>query len=421
MANSVRFIHTGDLHLGSAFNSVPGDSTGGKMVLDATYATCASIVDIAIEHSVDFVVFAGDIYDNVKEMFFARNFFITQLERLSAHDIKAYLLYGNHDPQLEHQGSLPDMDNVFEFSAEQATVFEHQFKQGQCTLIGQSFSTSRVRENLAKEYPDAPMGKNSIGVLHTGLTKSTESNYAPCSLEDLAANPFTYWALGHTHNGGVVSEKPLAAYCSSPQALDINETGDHRVWLVELDSGAVVSHTPIPTGNITFAKLPVTISECSTASDAIEVICNTLTKNLNSTASALVVRLQFEGRRAIDLHAWDEFLNQDLAENMALRIENMNRNRNGSIFLDQKYIDNTSSKLNIDELALQNEFIGELVSLAREAENKAEFINQIKSEISTATKALSHTGESATFFELNYDAITEEALELLTYELMGEQ
>lgn len=420
MGNSVRFIHTGDLHLGSAFNSVPGDPSGGRMVLDATYATCTSIINLAIEHDVDFVVFAGDIYDNVKEMFFARNFLIGQLERLRDQKINAYLLYGNHDPRLDHQGALAPMENVFEFSDGHVTAFEHSFKNGTCTLVGQSFSTSRVRENLAQGYPDAPSGQNSVGVLHTGLSKSTESNYAPCSVQDITSNPFTYWALGHTHNGGIVSNQPLAAYCSSPQALDINETGDHHVWLVELDSGAVVSHTPIPTGNITFAKLSVDISDCCTASEVIEVICSTLVKNNADGANALVVRLQFEGRRAININTWDEFLTQDLMDSIALRIENMNRTRNNRIFLDQKYVDCTTSKLNIDELATQNELIGELVDLARGVENKAKFAEGIKSEISIATKALSHIGESATSFELDYAAVTEEALELLAYELMGE-
>ena len=44
----------------------------------------------------------------------------------------------------------------------------------------------------------------NIGLMHTSLAGAPGHDlYAPCTLADLAASGFDYWALGHIHSASV--------------------------------------------------------------------------------------------------------------------------------------------------------------------------------------------------------------------------
>ena len=65
MLDSIRFIHTGDLHLGSPLKAVGEISERlKKSLIESSYTAIKNIVDAALEHNVDFVLMCGDIYDN---------------------------------------------------------------------------------------------------------------------------------------------------------------------------------------------------------------------------------------------------------------------------------------------------------------------------------------------------------------------
>src|SRR3546814_8752094 len=68
----------------------------------------------------------------------------------------------------------------------------------QVAVHGQSFSTPAVTDNLVPSYPAAAEHHFNIGMLHTALAgRKGHADYAPCSLDDLKAKQYDYWALGH--------------------------------------------------------------------------------------------------------------------------------------------------------------------------------------------------------------------------------
>ena len=93
---------------------------------------------------------------------------------------------------------MPEGVNVF--SARKPETFT--LKELGVALHGQSFRQRDVTDNLAAAYPEPVDGVFNIGVLHTGMGgMGGHANYAPCTVDDLVAKGYDYWALGHVHQG----------------------------------------------------------------------------------------------------------------------------------------------------------------------------------------------------------------------------
>ena len=94
-------------------------------------------------------------------------------------------------------------------------------------IHGQSFARAAVTENLAAGYPDAVPGWVNIGLLHTGLTGlEGHERYAPCTIEDLRARGYDYWALGHIHTRRAHCDDPPVVFPGNPQGRHIRESGE---------------------------------------------------------------------------------------------------------------------------------------------------------------------------------------------------
>ena len=91
---SFKFIHTSDFQIGKVFRFVD-DATMG-LLQDARVGAISRIGKLAIEHNVNHVLVAGDIYD--KEALTTHS--LSQpLERMRLFpNIRWHLLPGNHDP-----------------------------------------------------------------------------------------------------------------------------------------------------------------------------------------------------------------------------------------------------------------------------------------------------------------------------------
>jgi DNA repair exonuclease SbcCD nuclease subunit len=84
-------------------------------------------------------------------------------------------------------------------------------------------------------------GAVNIGMMHTSLGGSPAHDpYAPCSIADLQATGFRYWALGHIHKRSVTEGDCMIVMPGNPQGRDINEAGPKSVSLVTVkDDGSI--------------------------------------------------------------------------------------------------------------------------------------------------------------------------------------
>ena len=243
-----KFLHAADLHLDSPlsgltrYEGVPVDE-----VRLATRTALTSLVDFAIEEGVAFVVIAGDIYDGDWPHFGTGLFFCAAMGRLKKAGIEVYLLYGNHDAESKLTKKLPLPPNVRSFGSRKSETFFHE--PTKTALHGRSYKDRDIFENLASTYPLREPGYFNIGVLHTALAGGQPNHepYAPCTVTELAAREYDYWALGHVHDFAIVSYEPHIVFSGNLQGRSIREMGAKGAVLVTVEDGAIaeVRHVPL--------------------------------------------------------------------------------------------------------------------------------------------------------------------------------
>lgn len=221
----MRFLHTADIHLDSplrglsAYPDAPAEQLRG-----ATREAFRQLVSTAIEERVDFVVIAGDLYDGDWPDFNTGLFFCAEMGRLHRAGIPAFVLFGNHDAESHMTRALRLPENVRVFSAQRCETF--RLESLKVALHGRSFRQRDTTENLAAGYAEPLRGWFNIGVLHTALEGHHEhAHYAPCTLDELQARGYDYWALGHVHEYRLWSGASTVCFPGNLQGRSIRETG----------------------------------------------------------------------------------------------------------------------------------------------------------------------------------------------------
>lgn len=263
---SVTFIHTADLHLGSLLQTVGAESDRLRSRLqEATYTAFERIVDLALEEAVDFLLVAGDLYDQESRSVRANEFVAEQFERLADADVPVYVIYGNHDPVAGSTRYVDLPDNVYEFDHRDAESVGYPTDETPSARIwGRSYGTERESRALYESYrPDDGRIPN-IGMLHTGLTPDSE-RYVPCSPADLAeVDGIAYWALGHIHQTRRYREDPPIVHPGVPQGRHIGESGVGGCVLVEIDSTGNPDLEFVPTSPIVWKRAEISIESAET-------------------------------------------------------------------------------------------------------------------------------------------------------------
>ncbi len=93
-----KFIHAADVHLDSPLQGLSRyESAPVETIRGACRRAFESLVDLAIEEKVAFVLLAGDLYDGDWKDYSTGIYLSRQIGRLSQHGIMVYAVAGNHD------------------------------------------------------------------------------------------------------------------------------------------------------------------------------------------------------------------------------------------------------------------------------------------------------------------------------------
>jgi DNA repair exonuclease SbcCD nuclease subunit len=300
-----KFLHVADIHLDSPlsglarYEGVPVDE-----VRLATRTALTGLVDLAIEEGVAFVVIAGDIYDGDWPHFGTGLFFCAAMGKLERAAIAVYLVYGNHDAQSVLTKKLPLPPNVHVFPTNKAKTFVHQGTGA--ALHGRSYKDRDTRDNLAAQYPPAIQGVFNIGVLHTALGgRPPHAPYAPCSIAELSAKGYQYWALGHVHDFEIVSTSPYIVFPGNLQGRSIRECGPKGAVIVTVqDQDILLDPQRIPLDSVRWMRVDVDVTDIKSEADLHTQIRTRLEEafSTQSDGRALLVRVALLGTTS--LHGW---------------------------------------------------------------------------------------------------------------------
>jgi DNA repair protein SbcD/Mre11 len=298
---NLRFIHAADIHLGRPFSGLRRSSPElGNLFLQAGYDAWDRIVTTAIDHRVDFLTIAGDVFDAPAPAVRARVAFKNGVERLHDVGIPVYLAVGNHDPLQSFPESLRSLPGLHLFgpNPEGTRLTGEQQTEG-VMIFGVGFQKAAITENLVRKFRRDPGLDLAIGVVHTNVAgTSGHENYAPCTLDDLKAAGMDIWCLGHVHSSLVLSQDPLILYPGTSQGAHINESGPRGCHLITAEAGNAAVTKFIPLAPVCWLKVDLDVSDCQSAEDLVDA-AESLSANSaleGEGVRALVVRLNLTGQ-----------------------------------------------------------------------------------------------------------------------------
>lgn len=350
------FLHAADLHLDSPLRGLQAYDGAPDMedIRSATRQALIHMVDYVIEAQIPLVLIAGDLYDGDWPDFGTGLFFAQQMNRLNQNGIRVVIVSGNHDAENKMTKSLPMPANVTFFSAKKPETV--RYEDLKIAVHGQGYDLPETTQNLAVGYPEPVPGMFNIGLLHCLIAGSAgHKNYAPCTLDDLAAKGYDYWALGHVHDYKVLRENPFIVYPGCTQGRHIKETGPKGCVVVDVEDG-LLSHAFIPLGSIQWMHLDVDVSTCETLAQAAEAAVETLASAVAGSDSTICcVRTVLRGRT---------FLHHRLAlqaAQLTATLQAMATEAFGQRVWLEKVLVQTGPKLDMDAVAQSDTPLGELL------------------------------------------------------------
>lgn len=236
----VRFLHLADVHLDTAFE---GRSDALRTHLqEALRIAFRRAVDCAIDEDVHAVLIAGDLFDDDRLSVATEAFLVDQIERLTDAGIDVVYATGNHDPGGQgFRAAKIDWPAGFHYvDTHTPTPIEltGSDESPRATVVAAGHVASQEETNLAAQFPDADGDVPHVALLHAHVTSASQveahDRYAPCTVEDLQAGGYDYWALGHIHTRQQVHEDPPAWYPGNLQGRTPRETGARGGLLVTL-------------------------------------------------------------------------------------------------------------------------------------------------------------------------------------------
>ena len=310
MARSIRFIHSGDIHLGAPFRGLRELSASwADKLADAIPCAFERLVDTCIERDVDFLLLAGDIFDTDTVSYAHYQRFITALDKLNTQGISVYMCAGNHDPYANWVPLFPDLPPCVHFFSSDEPGYAVYEKDGEplAHICSRGFSNIDTQSDIAygitrtraieKTHTHAPF---AIGMLHTGFT--IDARKAPCSQATLDASDMDYWAFGHIHQMLLFTpDDPRIAYCGCIQGRDVKETGPRGCLEVTLTEHEKPQVKPIWLASVVWEHITVDVSSAYSIHEVINMCINALfDTNRSSACEEMIARLSLEG--ACSLH-----------------------------------------------------------------------------------------------------------------------
>jgi len=209
------FSHIADTHLGlKQYNSDEREQD--------VYDAFNQAIDISIQDHVDFVIFAGDIFENPKPNGNAILQMANALKRLKENKIDSFFILGEHDIANIKQNPVPYTYHNLGFSTYIGNGNPIEYKG--IMLVGldkirpaQMIEDEKRFSNLDKSIEK--FSGHKILVLHQGITEFFKVA-GELQSTDLPKN-FTYYAMGHLHDKDIKQFNHLKGPIVYPGSIEL--------------------------------------------------------------------------------------------------------------------------------------------------------------------------------------------------------
>ncbi len=248
----MKFLHTADWQLGMKAVQVGG---AGERVRAERLKTVERIVRLARDEAVDFILLAGDTFeDNAVERVLIQR----AVDLLGGAGLPVYLIPGNHDPMVpgsvwEHPSWGSRMN--IQILSEEKPVAVPRGVLYPCP----------VREKFSRKDPTAWIPVESTSEIRIGLAHGSFEGVGGDDLElpiprDASSRAgLDYLALGHWHSLALFPDgtgASRAAYPGTPEPSRFGERDSGKVLIVEIEAPQSPPRiTPVNVGGLTWEVL----------------------------------------------------------------------------------------------------------------------------------------------------------------------
>lgn len=324
--DGIKYIHAADLHLDAPFRGL-GRETAignnlGRMLREATFTALNRLVSLCETEKPDFLLLAGDIYNQEEKGIKAQIALRDACARLGESGINVFIAHGNHDPLSSRLESVKWPDNVTIFGQEVEKRVLQKNEMPLAVIHGISHSRDRESRNLAQLFKrDPEYDVFQIGVLHCSLDGSLD-RYAPCSLEDLRASGLDAWALGHAHERAILLDDPFIAYSGNTQGLHVNEPGPRGCYVVCAERRGNGWHCKADfhqLGPIRWEKIAINLAGVETPAELDTCLNNDIEdyrSGIDAGTTGVIARLRLEGNTRLNGALRQSPTQEELAERL---------------------------------------------------------------------------------------------------------
>ncbi|HJF87252.1 MAG TPA: DNA repair exonuclease [Companilactobacillus farciminis] len=279
----MKFLHAADLHLDTPFVGINDFSKElQKKLQDSTYQAARNLFDTALTEEVDFVILAGDIFDDTDSSLKAQMFLRDEFEKLNQADIAVYLIYGNHDYYRNNFAVVNFPENVHIFEQDVSTETLTTSDGVKVGITGFSYYQQHINQAVVKSYPSRGDFDYQIGILHAGVG---DDNYAPFQINDLIQKGYDYWALGHIHKREVLCDSPAIVYPGDIQGRNQNETTPKGFYIVTVEDH-LTKLKFVKSSVYTWDKVTLNVKN-----DSVDSLITKITDSLNQPDTLLTLTI----------------------------------------------------------------------------------------------------------------------------------
>lgn len=223
----VTFLHTADLQLGMRARHV---ADAAEAVRAARLETVRRILTLARDEAVDFVLIAGDLFEDNS----VGSDLVYQVLHLfeQAAPLPIYILPGNHD--LLGPASVYERDT---FRSSQGNVHVLRSREpipvaeGKAYLLPAPVTQKRSERDPTTGIPATPPGALRIGVAHGSLRIEGrhQPDDHPIALDAAEREQLDYLAVGHWHSW--YQPNPRFLMPGTPEPTAFGETSGYVAWV----------------------------------------------------------------------------------------------------------------------------------------------------------------------------------------------
>ncbi len=254
--NSVKILHTADVHIGAADSFLKQTAESRRF---ETLITFERIINFAVKNNVDLIAIAGDLFDSENP----ENIFVDAVfKKIEECKIKTVYCAGNHDPLNSSSPflnrTLPN--NLFVLGTkDECIVFDDI-----CTRVyGRSFENTHLKgeDEFTLNVPQDDY--INIMVQHGELKGDLSSEYNSITPKFIKKSGMDYIALGHIHKHTPIGKMDNThfAYCGCPEGQGFDELDQKGIYFGKISKGSCnLEFTPISKRKHIHQKIDITDS-----------------------------------------------------------------------------------------------------------------------------------------------------------------